>query len=280
MFITLLMLLTLPFISVLALWYINDTIPFCIQYALDNTCYLFFRYVAPIILKSAIYTTKFVSELRSNYIWETRCYYPCLPRYIMDRFMFIDSCQANLSISSGHESVRIERAIVSYEGTDYDVSDMMDMIWVCGDGDSVEFSLHRLLAYENVFLKSETPISLRVRYTGHTNIDKRYHPQSYTVRYKGTMTDTATFPPYPSSLCIKKGFGVTKVVTALKNDGTSCIQEARESSGLRGKFYNDIKSIEMATLVPNVVNFLDESQRIHEDLRIKIDTSRGPIEFN
>lgn len=274
MFILLLTLLLLPFLCLGSLWYINDTIPEVVKESFSKTCSSYL----PLILKVIMWILRILQRARTTYVWEKRSHLPKLGRAFVDKCLSIDSRQADLCVSDGVGSIQMNEAVATHEGVDYDVVDMMDMIWILGDGESTEFNLQRVLGYENVLVKSESEITLRVSYTGHRNTKKKSPPQTYSVRYNGGASDVARFPPYPASEGVKKGLGVVKITGAKRHDDVCCLLEARESAGLHGKFYIDVKDTE--TLVPGVVNFLGESQRIHEDLQIKIDTSKGVIEFN
>lgn len=204
--------------------------------------------------------------------------YPLFARKMLDKCYCIDSNIASLCVSDGHGSIQVEEAIATYECVDYDVRDMLNVIWASGDGDSVFFHLHRVMGCENVLLDKGSDLTLRVRYTGHKNFVKKTPPQTYSVRYAGHLSTIARFPPYPASTPVKKGLGIIKILSAIRSDGVSCIEEARESAGLRGKFYGDVQDIGSPS--HKVINFLSESDRIHEDLQIKVITSKGVVEFN
>lgn len=274
MFLCLLTLLLLPFMCSIATWLGNEEIPYMVRSRVQKVVSFF----APFVMEMTLVVLRFVDSFRSNYVWEKRMDYPRAVRKIVDACLFVQSSDATLSVSSGHESIRVEEAIVTHNGTDYDVKDMLGMIWLLGNGDRAVFSLHRILAYENIIVSRESEVSLRVRYTGHANIKKRSPAQTYSARYTGSLWNTARFPPYPASEPVKKGLGVIKVVSAIRKGGVQCTNEARESAGLRGKFYVDVSDTD--TLVNNVVNFLGESDRIYEDMNIRVTTSKGVKEFN
>ena len=240
-----------------------------------------FNCVLPVscfFLRLFIHALRIAKGAQSDYIWKYRTRLPFPLRELFDRVLCVDSSAATLGVSSGYASIRIDQAVATYDGVDYDVKDMMEMIWLCGNGDRIRFNLHRVLAFEDMVVDKEATISLRVKYCGHGNVDKRYFPQTYSARYTGTSYETSMFPPYPSSDTIKKGLGTVKIIDATNGDGKSFVTEARESGGLRGKFYVDLK--DDGTLVRNVMNFLEESERIHEDLEIKVVTNKGQLVIN
>lgn len=275
MFLLLLTLLFLPLICMVASWYIQDMVPDFINVITAKIFAECLHMVMHVVLGAA----RTVREVRLNYVWNTRPSYPLLARKLVDRCLRIDSDNASLCTSDAHGSLRVDEAVVTHEGIDYDVSDMMDIIWVSGDGESVLFNLHRSLGCENILLENESNLSLRVRYTGHRNSAKKTFPQTYSVRYTGTPSTVARFPPYPASSPVKKGLGSIKISGAVRSDGVSCLKEARESAGLRGKFYEDVTDVGSPS--SKVINFLNESDRIHEDLQIKVTTSKGVvIDFN
>jgi len=274
MFLCLLSLLLLPILCVAALWYINDTAPRIVVTLAKKGASI----VTPLAFRAFLATVRFIENSRSGYIWERRAVYPELVRRIFDWGMMVDASEASLCVSSGHGSIRIDEAIASYEGEDYDVKDMFEMMWVCGNGDRVVFNLSRCLSYEDVIFGRYSDISLRVRYSGHSNRKKKTPSQTFSVRYTGNSMDVSHFPPYPASESIKKGLGVVKIVKARRDDGNCCLREARESSGLHGKFYNDLDTED--AMVKNSVTFLEEADRIHEDLKIEVTTSKGVLNFN
>ena len=274
MFLLLLTLLSLPLLCLLASWYVQDSVPELFRAGTSRVC----NACLPVIMKVVLHAIRVVSDMRSNYIWETRLMYPPFARKIVDKCVGIDPDTASLCVSDGHGSVRVDEAVVTYEGLDYDVRDMMGVIWASGNGESVFFYLHRALGCEDILLNTESNLTLRVRYTGHRNFDKRIPPQTYSVRYTGEYSSIACFPPYPASSPVKKGLGSVKVLSAVRSDGVSCLEEARESAGLRGKFYEDVNG--PGSPDSKVINFLDESDRIHEDLQIKVLTSKGIVECN
>jgi hypothetical protein len=274
MFVCLFTLLSLPVACVAASWYVNDTAPDVIKIVARRSA----QKIMPIALRILVWILRYLHSLRSNYIWGSRIKYPRVLQRIADRAMMVDPSSATLGVSSAHRSIRVDQAIATYEGTDYDVRDMFEMMWACGDGESITFNLSRVLGYEDVVFKQGASITIRVRYSGHSHREKRTPPQTYSVRYSGLVSDTGHFPPYPASEPVKKGLGVVKIVGAERSDRSSCLKEARESGGLHGKFYRDTTVPD--SLARDVVTFMDESDRIHEDLSIKVVTSKGVLEFN
>ena len=274
MFLCLLSLLLLPIFSVAALWYINGSAPNIVITLAKNGV----STLTPLILRVFLVVVRFIESSRSTYVWETRAMSPAFVRRVLDWGMVVDASEAKLCVSSGHDSIRIDEAIASYEGEDYDVKDMLEMMWICGNGDSVVFNLSRCLSYEDVIVGRYSDITLRIKYSGHSNKKKKTPPQTFSVRYSGNCMNISHFPPYPASESIKKGLGTVKIVKAKREDGNCCLQEARESSGLHGKFYNDIDTED--AMVKNSVTFFEESDRIHEDLKIEVTTSKGVININ
>lgn len=274
MFFLLLTLIFLPLLCLVATWYVQDAVPEFMRVGTSRVC----NACLPLVMKVVLGSLRILNDMRSNYIWDTRVMYPPFARNIVDKCYGIDPDTASLCVSDGHKSVRVEEAVVTYEGSDYDVRDMMSVIWASGNGDSVFFYLHRALGCEDVLLNTESNLTLRVRYTGHRNFDKRIPPQTYSVRYTGEYSGIARFPPYPASSPVKRGLGSVKILSAVREDGVSCLEEARESAGLRGKFYEDVN--ETGSPDSKVINFLDESDRIHEDIQIKVLTSKGIVECN
>jgi len=203
-----------------------------------------------LILRVFLAVVRFIESSRSTYVWETRAMSPAFVRRVLDWGMVVDASEAKLCVSSGHDS----------------------------NGDSVVFNLSRCLSYEDVIVGRYSDITLRIKYSGHSNKKKKTPPQTFSVRYSGNCMNISHFPPYPASESIKKGLGTVKIVKAKREDGNCCLQEARESSGLHGKFYNDIDTED--AMVKNSVTFFEESDRIHEDLKIEVTTSKGVININ
>lgn len=275
MFLLLVTLLLLPIICLVSSWYVQEAVPEFMKTTTSKVS----AACLPLVMNMAFGVLRIVSDTRTRYIWTTRPMYPLLARRLVDRFLCVDPGIASMCTSDGHESVRVDDAILTHDGVDYNVRDMMDIIWMSGDGESVLFNLQRCLACENVLLENESGLVLRVRYTGHCNTTKKHSPQTYSARYTGSSCTVARFPPYPATTPVKKGLGVVKISGAVRSDGRSCLEEARESAGLTGKFYEDV--VEIGSPDPKVINFLDESDRIHEDLQIKVITSKGGlVEFN
>lgn len=275
MFLLLLTLLFLPILCIMASWYLQDAVPEFMKSTTSNVC----NTCIPLVMNVVLSTARTVKEIRMNYVWNTRQMYPLIARMVADKILHIDSDNASLCTSDAHGSLRVDEAIVTHGGVDYDAKDMMDVIWVSGDGESVLFNLHRSMGCENILLENDSNLSLRVRYTGHRNSTKRTSPQTYSVRYTGTPSTVARFPPYPASSPVKRGLGSIKISGGIRSDGVSCLKEARESAGLHGKFYEDVTGV--GSPVSKVINFLDESYRIHEDLHNQVVTSKGGvIDFN
>ena len=273
MFVLLAILLLCPLLLLLATIYINDSVPECVSKAVAKAVVA----ATPFVISSGMSVVRTVNKVKSDYIWENRSYYPRIVCKILDKLMDVDPLCASLCRPGGYDSIRVEEAILTYEGSDYDVTEMMDIIWICGNDDTVSFNFQRTLCYENILVNNTSEMVLRIRYTGHCNANKRQMPQTFSVKYTGFGTDVVSFPPYPSSESVKKGLGVIKIKEAVRGDGTCCIVEARESAGLNGKFYSDV---EESSITPNVVNFFDESQQIHEDLKVNVKTSKGLLELN
>lgn len=275
MFLLLLTLLFLPIVCLVASWYLQDAVPEFMKAGTSSVC----NACVPLVMNVLLGAARTVTSIRLGYVWHSRPSFPLVVRKLADKCLRIDGENASLCTSDAHGSIRVDEAVVTHGGIDYDVRDMMDIIWVSGDGDSVLFNLQRSLGCENLLLENDSDLSLRVRYTGHRNITKKTFPQTYSVRYTGSPSTVARFPPYPASSPIKKGLGTIKISGAVRSDGFSCLKEARESAGLRGKFYEDVTGV--GAPVNKVINFLDEPDRIHEDLQIKVITSKGAvIEFN
>ncbi len=276
MFLCLFTLLILPPACALALCYVNGSTP---------------AFLDPVVARAVSVTTwavlravNRVETMRSDYIWERRAspFLPALARSVFDRLLAVDSSLATLGVSTGHESVRVDEAIATYDGTDYGVRDMLEVMWHVGDGETLRFNLQRVLGLSGVLVDGGSELTLRVRYSGHGNAKKRVLPRTFTVRYAGSVDDVASFPPYPASCSVNRGLGSVRIISAEHGEGcsrVSCTGEARESAGLRGKFYDDL-SPDDGPLVRNSVTFLSEPDRIHEDLRLKVFTSRGVLEFN
>lgn len=266
-------LLLFPILILLSAIYIKGSLPECVTSATAKIIVA----MTPVFINVVMWVARFINKSRSDYIWENRINYPKCVSRILDKVMNVDPLCASLCRKSGYDSIRVDEAILTYEGMDYDVTEMMDIIWVCGVDDTVSFNFQRTLCYENILVNNTSNMELRVKYTGHCNPNKRHFPQTFSVKYVGIGTDVVSFPPYPSSETVKKGLGVIKIKDAVREDDTCCLVEATESAGLRGKFYSDIED---SSIVPNVVNFFDESQQIHEDLKINVNTSKGPLELH
>ena len=225
---------------------------------------------------------RYLTELRSMYVWEKRL---CLPRplvCLLDALLRIDVDQANLDTSSGHASIQVLTATLAVDGShDYDVTKVLKDMWAYGDGTRVEIPVDAVLkcvGLQNVH--ADTTVVTRVRYRGHSNMKKRYSSETFSARYASKPSQVFRFPPYSSSEVVRRGLGIARIIRAnfVEQNGIMLYgHEARESAGLRCNYYADVEDDEC--LEKNVVTFFDAFARFQEQKRIVVTTSKPGCNF-
>lgn len=263
-------LLCVPVLVFGSLLYVKESLPHVVQ-----------EHMNKIVLggvKVGIKCVTKIVKLKSSYVWVHRSNVPFFIRVYIDKMLKIN--MADLKINNGdlHESIVIEKATATHNDVTYDVTDMMGMLWACSNGEQMVFLMQKVFGYhELVFIGEEDVVTLRVRYAGHSNKEKHIPYQVFTVQYNALGLKPISFPPYPSSSSVKKGLGVTKILSASVAGKGSCLKEAKESSGLFGKFYADVVD---DTIKKNTVTFINEDLTILEDLPIVVNTSKGIVNCN
>ena len=262
-----------PVLAISALFYMKQSLPDVVQCYMEKATFSGLKVGITVLTKVVKKTT----EARSGYMWVHRQKTPFFLTVYMDKCLRVNPMDVGVNISHLHDSIVVERATVTHKDIVYDVTDMVDYLWTCGDGLTCEFFLQKVLGYESVLVSPDDDLTLRVRYAGHSDKIKRVPYQVYTVQYQASSSTSVSFPPYPSSSVPKKGLGSTKVLSAIVAGKSSCFVEARESAGLRGKFYVDVKD---DSVKKNVVTFIEEDTTILEDLPVLVKTSRGEVQCN
>lgn len=218
--------------------YFNNYMPFFIQDIID--------YLRLAVIKKSLcvwlYIKKRADSSMSDYIWDSRSKQSLYGRMFLDWAWNVDSNSADQNVASGTDSIYIWGAYATYKGKTYDVEYMLDSMWDYGDGIQIKFLLQNLLGQEQIIIESNEAISVNIKYSGHSNVTKRLEAGTFYVKYSGMGLDYVNFPPYPSTDCVKKGLGVTRVISAQLSDKSYCTEEARRSAGLKGSFYRDLSN--------------------------------------
>ncbi|CAM9207043.1 unnamed protein product [Pylaiella littoralis] len=214
-----------------------------------------------------------VVAVRSSYLWDKRQQWIGPLRTVLDTLLRVDSVQAALDTSvSGHDSIRVLSAIATVDDRDCDVTKLLDTLWTSGDGVRVVVPIKEVSSADHV--------TIRILYRGHSNVSKRYPSQTFSVRYSGPSSEAFRFPPYASSMSIRRGIGVPRVLQACYEESGQVLHgpEAEQSSGLRRTFYADVD--DDPCIQTNVITFLDPSLRAAEAEKITVTTSTSRITCN
>ncbi len=218
--------------------YFNNYMPFFIQNIIDTLKITLIKKSMSVVL----YVSKYANSVKSNYMWDLRSKQSLLVRNFIDWSYGINSDIADQNLASGTDSIYIWGAYATYKGKTYDVEYMLDSMWDYGDGIQIKFLLHNLLCQEQIVIESNETISVNIKYSGHSNVTKRLEAGTFYVKYSGMGLECVNFPPYPSTDCVKKGLGVTRIISAQLSDKSYCTEEARRSAGLKGSFYRDLSN--------------------------------------
>lgn len=259
---------------------ISVTLYFCVTRCLPNTARcLVSRLVSQVVVAVAFTVAKmarYIVALRSAYIWEKRMYMPRPLVTVLDMLLKIDKKQVLLDTSSGHQSIIIRNAISTVNGRDYDITEVLDGMWGYGDGMRIDVPINIVLECLNLKgLEHDTDVVTRFRYSGHSNIRKRYPSETFSARYACKLSQVFRFPPYASSAEVRRGLSVPRIIRAnfAEDNGRMLYgPEAKESAGLRRNFYADVE--EEPCLQRNVVTFFDEFARYQEQKQVVVTTSK------
>lgn len=220
-----------------------------------------------------------LAAIRSAYIWQKRAQLgsKVLVR-VLDTLLQVDRDRVRLDTSSGHDSIEIVEAVCTVNGQDFDMTDVLDDMWAYGDGRRIDVPIY--VALTSVGCENDqdknTAVTTRIRYRGHSNISKRYGSQTFSARYSCKSSETLRFPPYAASESIRRGLGVPRILRCNFVDENGSMlygPEARESSGLRRNFYDDVD--DDPCLQKNAVTFFDLSSRFRERKQLVITTSKA-----
>lgn len=253
----------------------------CVQQCLpSSTQLLISRVVSEVVIMVAYTvarTTRYMAALRSRYIWEKRARFCSrIFVHIFDTLLRVDADQAHLDTSSGHASVEILTAISTLCGKDYDITDVFNYMWSCGNGIRIDVFIKDALNSLGCENDSDKDVTTRIRYRGHSNISKWYPSETFSARYTCKVTQAFRFPPYASSESVRRGLSVPRIVRCnfVEDNGKLMYgPEARESSGLRRNFYDDID--DDPSLEKNVITFFDTPHRFQEKKKLVVTTSKS-----
>lgn len=227
---------------------------------------------------------RYLAAHRSTYIWDKRerLWQPLAN--VCDTLLKVDADEALLNTSSGQASIRIAQALSTVGGCDYDTTHILQSMWNHGDG--VRMVVPVNVVIECLAMKDldyNTEVVTRIRYSGHSNAQKRYPAETFSAKYVCQLSEIFRFPPYPSSEAVRRGLGRPRVIRAnfVEHNGKMLYgHEARESSGLRRDFYASVD--DDPCLQKNVVTFFDPGSRYQEKQKIVVTTSKldGKITCN
>ena len=228
-------------------------------------------------------TTRYLSALRSVYIWEKRARLSRFFVGVLDALLRVDTDQARLDTSSGHESIQILMAISTVSGHDYDITHVIEPMWSYGNGIRIDISINDALGVVGCENDSgeDIDVTTRIRYRGHSNISKMYPSETFSARYVCKDSQIFRFPPYASSESVRRGLSVPRIVRCnfVKENGKLMFgPEARESAGLRRNFYENVE--DDPCLQKNVVTFFDAPHRFEENHELVVTTSKSKIFCN
>lgn len=223
-------------------------------------------------------TARYVTALRSAYIWDKRV---CLSRPIvkvLDTLLRVDTELARLDTSSGNASVQVLTAISTVNRrSEYDVTSMIQAMWASGDGERLEVPINVVLECLGLRdLDHDSTVVTRVRYRGHSNVEKRFPSETFCAKYACKLSQVFRFPPFASSEQVRRGLGVPRIIRAnfVEENGRMLYGlEAKESSGLRRDYYANVD--DDPCLEKNTVIFLDTNHRFQEQKQIVVTTSKS-----
>ena len=254
----------------------------CVQQCLPASARLIISRVVSEVVIMVAYTvarsTRYMAALRSRYIWEKRARL-CSRVFvhIFDTLLRVDADQALLDTSSGHASIKILTAISTVCGKDYDITDVFNFMWSCGDGIRIDVFINDALnrfGCENDSDK-EMDVTTRIRYRGHSNISKWYPSETFSAKYTCKVFQAFRFPPYASSESVRRGLSVPRIVRCnfVEDNGKLMYGlEGKESAGLRRNFYDDVDDDPL--LEKNVITFFDAPHRFQEQKKLVVTTSK------
>ncbi|CAM9100333.1 unnamed protein product [Sphacelaria rigidula] len=262
-----------PIISVSLYFLATKCVPVAVSRELSRTA----SYMIIIVAFTVAKVARCMMALRLAYMWDkrTRLVRPLV--YVLDTLLKINKEQVLLDTSSGHESIIIRRAIATVSGRDYDVTRVLKDMWTYGDGLRIDVPTNVVLECLNLEGRDhDADVVMRIRYSGHSNIPKRYSSETFSVRNECILSRVYLFPPYASSDEIKRGLGVARIIRAnfVEDNGKMLYgQESKQSSGLRRNFYVDVE--DDPCLAKKVVTFFDPSARYQEQKQIVVTRSKS-----
>lgn len=223
-------------------------------------------------------TARYMAALRSTYIWDKRMLLPTPLVKVFDALLKVDTEQALVDTCSGHSSIQVLTAISTVNnGPDYDITSVLGDMWAFGDGLRIVIPINVVLECLGVRdLDHDSTVVTRIRYRGHSNANKRYRSETFSVRYACELSQVFRFPPYASSEKIRRGLGVPRIIRAnFAEDNGKMLYgpEAKESSGLRRDYYANVD--DDPCLEKNVVTFIDPIARFQEKKEIVVTTSKS-----
>lgn len=262
-----------PVVSVILYFCATKCVPASARLMISRVVYHVVVAVALTLAK----TVRYMAALRSAYMWDKRMWLARPLVTVFDTLLKVDKMQMQLNTSSGHGSIIIRNAISTVNGLDYDVTQVLNAIWDYGNGLRIHVPINIVLeCLKLTGLNHDTNVTTRVRYSGHSNISKRYSSETFSAKYVCKLSEVFRFPPYASSEEIRRGFGVPRIIRAnfVKENGSMLYgDEARESSGLRHNFYEDVD--DDPCLEKNVVTLFHRFSRFQEEMPIVVTTSKS-----
>ncbi|CAM9103923.1 unnamed protein product [Ectocarpus sp. 12 AP-2014] len=236
--------------------------------------------VVIVLALTAARSCRYLVALRSTYIWEKRGLLGSSSFFVrvLDTLLNVDADQARLDTSTGHASIEILHAVGTVNGRDYDITKILADRWAVGDGMRIDVPVDATLLCVGCENDSgqDLDVTTRVRYRGHGNRAKRYPSETFSARYVCKDSHTFRFPPYASSESVRRGLGVQRILRcnfSAENGKLLYGPEARESSGLRRNFYEDVQ--DDPHLGKNVVTFFEPSARSGEGTQLVVTTSKA-----
>lgn len=238
--------------------------------------------VSDVVLAAALAVARACRHLmarRSAYIWDKRGRLSSgVFVRVLDALLRVDKHQARLDTSSGHASIEILDAVATVHGRDYDISRVLGDMWTRGDGMRINVPIH--LALDGIGCVNDSgediDVTTRIRYRGHSNKSRRYPSETFSARYACKDSQTFRFPPYASSESVRRGLSVPRIIRCnfVEENGTMLYgPEAKESSGLRRNFYENVD--DDPHLLKNVVTFFKPSARFQEKKKLVVTTSKS-----
>lgn len=148
-------------------------------------------------------------------------------------------------------------------GPDYDITSVLGDMWAVGDGLRIVIPINVVLECLGARdLDHDSIMVTRIKYRGHSNANKRYRSETFSVRYACELSQVFRFPPYASSEKVRRGLGVPRIIRAsfIEDNGKMLYgPEAKESSGLLRDYYATVD--DDPCLQKNVVAFSSKKKK-------------------